>query len=1185
MFILPDNGCRDPQWRRRISVAVMADTLFSIDPWTDDFAAAFRRALLKNAPEVFAATCALFPGLKQAAVVLWVHEACRDVPEERAFWRAIVRSAQPNLESRLPVLRLPQRHPNEVIQVMLGQSDKLARLPEKLAKRRAGFAFELAAADFVRSGGRSARTLIESVRGLRGVTGQEASAMWVRIRERLSSMNVRLERCEPETALLAANAQLFGLLMNPEAASILYETEDGACSARIGMLARASYPEKLLDLEATIRKGVYGHAEKMLAACFGCVPEGTLSSWLQAELRRTWFRRSPFDLNGIQFGENWEPMSEALARWLEGWTGLKAPGWMRGEPQALLKGFADRDFVHRFPLRCLERLANAIGLPAYEALAAWPYAQPLTVCRPEAYARLGAETVFRVLPSEDAYADIAKRRLDGALVVKLSPAMNRSQKAAWLKAWIDERPEPERTALKRTLAQHADGPYFNIVSEDDPVWLELGLERLLSVPFCRMLRAQSGAAARLEGASDAWLNAVREAAKPVRMPVKRKGKTRDQRNKDKRNRDKRNRDEPGRDEPKAVKIDCGSTNAQLLKTLLSRSSLRRRFVTDFLRPDMVTFEPDGGVRLLKRAWMNLKVLAEDMLRSKTFAGDPQLKAKIVCMAFRRLKKGGRERLDLLRLAVSRSEDFDVLRPEFAWTRRELEAVAGCVAPNHVEAFLKAVPGDGLELLETASPGLLRGRRFFELCCGRPLPAAGRPNVPLDEADLSCERACEILGIPDDEWLERRLAGCLERFGRQAGGALRLLADEARDVLSPSLGAMVDEALARLAVKPSERLKALEAAAEAGRGAVLDWWPQEGPDGVDGILYGLLRVHHRIEDVARLWPSDEACARRALRLMQRLWPRDAAWVEIMAVLGPQSAPLLRELIGRADFRRPLGCRFDASYARYAIPKKNGGERVIHAPAAALKAVQRLVNERILQPLGTHEAAWGFVPGRGITGNAAHHAGQAVVACADIRACFPSVGRGLVISVLRRDLGDAFSDAALMKLADIVLAEGVLPTGAPTSSAILNRVLLKTDEILSEAAHRRECVYTRYADDLAFSGSDAAVALLGVARGVLEAIGLELDPKKTNVFRRGRRQCCTGLVVNEKVNVRRGYARHLRAAVHALACGRTPQLDGSALSVPMLKGHIAFLESVKPEEGAGLRARLAEALAKEGGRHDD
>lgn len=131
MFILSDNGCCDPQWRRRISVAVIADTLFSIDPWTDDFAEAFRRALLKNAPEVFAETCALFPDLKQAAVVLWVHEACRDVPEEQAFWRAIVRSAQPNLESRLPVLCLPQKHPNKVVEVMLGQSARLVRLPKK----------------------------------------------------------------------------------------------------------------------------------------------------------------------------------------------------------------------------------------------------------------------------------------------------------------------------------------------------------------------------------------------------------------------------------------------------------------------------------------------------------------------------------------------------------------------------------------------------------------------------------------------------------------------------------------------------------------------------------------------------------------------------------------------------------------------------------------------------------------------------------------------------------------------------------------------------------------------------------------------------------------------------------------------------------------------------------------------
>jgi RNA-directed DNA polymerase len=77
-----------------------------------------------------------------------------------------------------------------------------------------------------------------------------------------------------------------------------------------------------------------------------------------------------------------------------------------------------------------------------------------------------------------------------------------------------------------------------------------------------------------------------------------------------------------------------------------------------------------------------------------------------------------------------------------------------------------------------------------------------------------------------------------------------------------------------------------------------------------------------------------------------------------------------------------------------------------------------------------------------------------------------------------------------------------------------VLLKTDEILTDAADRRDCVYTRYADDLTFSGGDGVVGLLGIATGVLQRIGLELDPRKTNIFRKGRRQCCTGLVVNEK-----------------------------------------------------------------------
>ena len=129
---------------------------------------------------------------------------------------------------------------------------------------------------------------------------------------------------------------------------------------------------------------------------------------------------------------------------------------------------------------------------------------------------------------------------------------------------------------------------------------------------------------------------------------------------------------------------------------------------------------------------------------------------------------------------------------------------------------------------------------------------------------------------------------------------------------------------------------------------------------------------------------------------------------------------------------------------------------------------------------------------------------------------------------RDLSDRLSPLSISFLVDLCTADGVLPVGAPTSPAILNRVLFKTDQILSQQAALRECSYSRYADDLTFSGGEKAVGLLGVARGVLGQIGLELDPQKTNIFRRGRRQMCTGLVVNERVNVPRTIKKKLRAA---------------------------------------------------------
>jgi retron-type reverse transcriptase len=269
----------------------------------------------------------------------------------------------------------------------------------------------------------------------------------------------------------------------------------------------------------------------------------------------------------------------------------------------------------------------------------------------------------------------------------------------------------------------------------------------------------------------------------------------------------------------------------------------------------------------------------------------------------------------------------------------------------------------------------------------------------------------------------------------------------------------------------------------------------------------------------------------------------------------------------------GRKLDRQYRSHRMPKKSGGTRLVSAPKPIVKYLQRGILKQVLGELVPHEAAKGFVPGESIQSNAAQHTQKRIVANCDIKNCFPSVRWSHVLWSLKRDLGERFSPAAISLLVDITTFQGGLPIGAPTSPAILNRVLHRTDELLSAAAAKRGCRYTRYADDLTFSGDDrSAVQMLGLARHTLTRIGLELDPKKTMVYRRGRRQVVTGLVVNDRVSVPRRVRRRLRAAVHARENGRVPTWQGRKMSDIALSGHLAHYAAVHPEQAAPLRKRF-------------
>ena len=280
--------------------------------------------------------------------------------------------------------------------------------------------------------------------------------------------------------------------------------------------------------------------------------------------------------------------------------------------------------------------------------------------------------------------------------------------------------------------------------------------------------------------------------------------------------------------------------------------------------------------------------------------------------------------------------------------------------------------------------------------------------------------------------------------------------------------------------------------------------------------------------------------------------------------------------------------DDRYRAHRIPKKRGGMREIHQPDADLMRLQRKVLARFLARAPISEHAHGFVRGRGILTNALEHTGKRVVLNVDIRNFFGSLPIEHIRAALNqtrlrsrvpktenqgwavRDR-ESLSPAALDVLVKIVTRAGSLPQGAPTSPAITNIALRHTDGILAKACRRIGVSYTRYADDLTFSGADGPVqGIVPFVRELLTRIGLELHPDKTHVYRSGRQQLVTGLVVNSSPNLPRRDRRRMRAAAHRLGTtGKALRWKGSPMSLAGFQGRLSLLNMVDESRADSLR----------------
>lgn len=345
--------------------------------------------------------------------------------------------------------------------------------------------------------------------------------------------------------------------------------------------------------------------------------------------------------------------------------------------------------------------------------------------------------------------------------------------------------------------------------------------------------------------------------------------------------------------------------------------------------------------------------------------------------------------------------------------------------------------------------------------------------------------------------------------------------------------------------------------------------------------------------------------------QQMFPGDAiAGLDIPAIeaLGDLAKWLgvsVGELRWFADLRA-LGYKRAGQQLRHyhyrLLTKRGGGIRLIEAPKPRLKDLQQQILRWILDRIPPHPAVHGFVRGRSIKTFVAPHIGQQVVLRMDLQDFFPTFG-GVRIQNLFRTLG--YPEAVADLLGGICtnatpagvwteLPENVdpapanelrrlysrphLPQGAPTSPALANIGCYRMDCRLSALAKSADANYTRYADDLAFSGAE------GFERGserfaahvgaVLREEGFRVAHRKTRIMRQGVRQHLVGLVMNRRINVTRQDFDRLKAILHN--CVRLGAHSQNRDTLPHfrahLEGRVGFVETVNPEKGKRLRSLL-------------
>lgn len=426
------------------------------------------------------------------------------------------------------------------------------------------------------------------------------------------------------------------------------------------------------------------------------------------------------------------------------------------------------------------------------------------------------------------------------------------------------------------------------------------------------------------------------------------------------------------------------------------------------------------------------------------------------------------------------------------------------------------------------------------------------------------RAAYDLEIAADEWLFAIARRVIERFPERPVASAAGPPLSAHHVCVEFIAAMLDEAMAR---RQAAEIEAWIFEIERSFGPPSTYTPWNGPPSSEPER----------SQTSNRWGLPEIVHAGALGERLNLDPGSLRW-----------------FADTGSFERTAGDENLRHYDYHWIPKRSGGARLLEAPKQNLKHIQRELLRDIVSKIPAHDAAHGFVVDRSIQTFAAPHTGRDWVLRIDLADFFSSVSADRVFGIFhsagyRREVARLLSGLVTNATPRMVLASREhdrsvardarlraphLPQGAPTSPALANLAAFGLDVRLTALAERFDARYTRYADDLAFSGNGAGRSevdrLIDIVRTIITEEGFAVNPTKTSVRRSHQRQVLTGLVINEHLNVHRRDIDRLRAELHE-AVTKGPahaNRNGHRQYRSHLQGRLGFVQATNPAKARKL-----------------